>query len=340
MNTITEEKIAAIRREKPRLGLIFGLLAGAGFALTAWGLDANQLAQAHAYLPWGKFIAGLVICLVVGGFTGWVASRLDSSLWAAFLWALVGCTFTIGLSWLAYKGFLSLFNWFYPDLASQMDYASNPAITLLTGIAVVASGILGIGVGIAQIIQVESALAGVNPFQRLVRLAMGALIFAIAGAISSSLVQTKLAEPVLQVNDALVYAREHRGQILEIKEARKYGLTALRALGDLQYQPYRLVVSSYDEYLSMIWVMLDFGDVQTRCSVLEKTLSYCESPPEIAASSSSGNSVSIPGPQPTGIPSAVPTSTPAGSSTDTASGEQVNPPENIPPPTDPALDSV
>ena len=76
MKTISDEKIAAIRREKQRLGILYGILAGAGYAITAWGLDAYQLAQANAYLPWGRFALGLAVSLALGGLAGWLASRL------------------------------------------------------------------------------------------------------------------------------------------------------------------------------------------------------------------------------------------------------------------------
>ena len=279
MNTINAQKIRAIRRDRQRLGILYGLLAGTGFALSAWAIDASQLAEAHAYLPWGNFVAGWIAALILGGLAGWLTARLNSVLIGAIVWAALGSLLTLGVSWLAYQGAIPLFEQFYPEIASKMDYALNPAIEIRTGIAVVVSGLIGIAVGIAELNQLDSALAGTNLFQRLISLVAGLVIFGVAGLIANNLILSNLRQPVITVNNALVYAQEHRGQTLEIHEARQHGQTALRALGDLAYQPYRLYVSSFDEYLSMIWVTLDFGGVHTRCSVLEQTLSYCETPP-------------------------------------------------------------
>lgn len=311
MNTISEEKIAAIRREKQGLGVLYGLLAGIGFAVTAWGLDATQLAQANAYLPWGKFVAGLIGCLILGGLAGWLTTHLDSSLWAVLIWFLVGSAIAVGTAWLTYQGFVHLFDWFYPALAGKLSYTLNPAIQIRTGIAALVSGLVGIAVGLSQINQVDSALAGIYPLQRLVSLSVGVIIFGIAGLITNGLVQANLREPVIQLNNALVYAQEHRGETIEIHEARQHGQTAVRTLGELQFQPYRLVVSSFDEYLSMIWVMIDFRELQTRCAVLEQNLTYCEAQPGVTKSSVSRQTQSRPTITNSGAPTAIQTKNPS-----------------------------
>ncbi len=325
MNTINAQKISAIRRDRQRLGVLYGLLAGTGFALTAWAIDASQLAEAHAFLPWGKFVAGWIAALILGGLAGWLTARLNSVLIGAMVWAALGSLLTLGVSWLAYQGAIPLFEQFYPEIASKMDYALNPAIEIRTGIAVVVSGLIGIAVGIAELNQLDSALAGANLFQRLISLVAGLVIFGVAGLIANNLIQSNLRQPVITVNNALVYAQEHRGQTLEIHEARQHGQTALRSLGDLAYQPYRLYVSSFDEYLSMIWVTLDFGDVHTRCSVLEKTLSYCETPPGVKPKS--------PGEQPSSSTGAL-TATP---SSEAQTLESASPAGPVDPAADPAI---
>lgn len=320
MNTINAQKISAIRRDRQRLGVLYGLLAGTGFALSAWAIDASQLAEAHAYLPWSKFAAGWIAALILGGLAGWLTARLNTALAAGIIWAAVGSLLTLATGWLAYQGILRLFDQFYPEIASQLDYSLNPAIEIRTWIAVVVSGLIGIAVGIVELNQVDSALAGANPFQRLASLSLGLVVFGFAGLVANNLILSNLRQPVITVNNALVYAQDHRGQTLEIHEARQHGQTALRALGELQYQPYRLYVSSFDEYLSMIWVTLDFGEVQTRCSVLEKTLSYCETPPGIKPenpgeqpSSSTGALTTTPSSGVQTVEPASPTSSPAGS---------------------------
>ena len=286
MKTISEEKIAAIRREKQRLGILYGILAGTGYALTAWGLDAYQLAQANAYLPWGRFTFGLAACLVLGGLAGWLASRLDNGLVAALIWSLVGCVLAIGMGWLAFQGYPYLLNWFYPELASQVEFSTNAAIQIRTGIAALVSALLGGAVGLFQLNLIDSALLGTYPIQRILSLWLGVIPFAAAGLIAGNgLIHTNLRDPIIQVHSALQYAQEHRGQEVDIYQAREHGQTAVRALGDLQYQPYHLAINSYDEYLSLVWVMVDFGEIQTRCSVLEKKLNYCEKPAGITATS-------------------------------------------------------
>ncbi len=71
---------AAVVSDRRKAGLRFGLIAGASFALGAWGIDAAGLLQSHALIPWLKLVLGLVVALPVGSLAGWLAVRLGKTL--------------------------------------------------------------------------------------------------------------------------------------------------------------------------------------------------------------------------------------------------------------------
>jgi hypothetical protein len=73
-----------------KAGIAYGLIFSLGFALVFWVPDALQLQQASGYLPWAKLIIGLILCLPIGGLTGWLAIRARWSLVSALIWTLGG----------------------------------------------------------------------------------------------------------------------------------------------------------------------------------------------------------------------------------------------------------
>src|SRR4030065_2140159 len=73
-----------VKRQRLRLGLIYGMVAGLAFALLTWGLDAWLLVRANATYPWVKFIPGVIICINSGGLAGWLTMLFEKHGMALF----------------------------------------------------------------------------------------------------------------------------------------------------------------------------------------------------------------------------------------------------------------
>ena len=88
---------ADVLHSKYMYGVWYGVVVGLAFAIFAWGVDAYKLDQMNALHPWLKFAVGVLPCLLLGAFTGWLSARLDKPLIAMFLWVATAAVFT----WLA-----------------------------------------------------------------------------------------------------------------------------------------------------------------------------------------------------------------------------------------------
>jgi hypothetical protein len=61
-----------VKAENQRIGLAFGLLMGMVFVLGAWGIDAYEMWQASAELPWLRLALGAVLVVPLSGLVGWL----------------------------------------------------------------------------------------------------------------------------------------------------------------------------------------------------------------------------------------------------------------------------
>ncbi len=95
---------APFARKKQRIGFFYGLVAGAVLSMTAWGVDAIQLAGAHVSFPFTKFLPGLIICALAGGIVGWLSIRIGHWLASIILWILLAVLAVWLVLWLPVNG--------------------------------------------------------------------------------------------------------------------------------------------------------------------------------------------------------------------------------------------
>lgn len=87
-----------------RLGLINGLLIGVALGLGAWGLELLKILRLPVQLVLPALIAGFVAVVLLGGFVGWVTSRVGNTLITAILWTILGAAVVLIMGYLPYNG--------------------------------------------------------------------------------------------------------------------------------------------------------------------------------------------------------------------------------------------
>ena len=102
-----------VLRAKYQFGTWFGAAMGFVFAIATWGLDAYWLAIANGLLPWLKFLAGAILCMIVGGITGRFSAQMDKPLLSMFFWLITAIFF----AWLIVALPLQIF----PGLLSSLS---------------------------------------------------------------------------------------------------------------------------------------------------------------------------------------------------------------------------
>jgi hypothetical protein len=315
----------SLKADKRLNGLIYGALAGFSFALATWGWDASELAGAGAILPWVKLVAGALVTTLLGLLAGWLAARIDNTVASALLWLAVGVIFTYLAGVLPYQGVTLAQNWLTPEIAERTNYQWTGASQTRMWIALLTVALAMLFVGIFELVLIDAATTSTSFSFRW--LALGACIPMtwLGGYIGADLqINKPLREPVLATHSTLEFARANEGQVIDRLLARDMRVSALRSLSNVIYGPYRLVLGSYDEFLSQVTILVDFNGAWARCITVEGNLVFCEaideaakapagtSPIQISSAKTGGQSSSAPQPTPqTGSQSGilVPTST-------------------------------
>src|SRR5688500_16240570 len=148
----------AILRSKHIFGLWFGVALGLTFSIFAWGIDAFLLNRMNGLFPWLKFLGGVIPCVVVGGFIGWLSARLDKPLFAMLLWAAAASVFawlTVSLPLQITPRILSLADAGIKDL---LHYTNYEAFSIRFGVAYIW---IAIFVSLAGLLQIHLSVSDV-----------------------------------------------------------------------------------------------------------------------------------------------------------------------------------
>jgi hypothetical protein len=194
-------------------GLIYGLIFGMGFAAVFWLPDMFQLLQASVYLAWAKLPIGLITCLPLGMFAGWLAARSGRAWVGTLIWVIAGA----GIMWIAghipYDGvsFIASLGDSYPISRIMYPFSSQAAALTSVGMAV---GILcGFFTGLIQAIVIERAWDRSSSANRLSRrsllvLSWGLIPAILLGFYADYATQAPIRRPLVDVAWAIDMARD------------------------------------------------------------------------------------------------------------------------------------
>jgi hypothetical protein len=257
-------------------GLWFGITLGFLFSVFSWGIDAYRLQQMHAFAPWLKFLTGMLPCVVAGGFTGWLAARLDKPILALVLWAVTGLLF----AWLAVNLPLQiaprLLNIIEPDTQGLLRYTYYQEFSARFGIAYFWLAIFISLAGLMQIPLSDSAVFATSFFGRISPMLVVMILMMIAGISMDNLNNEKLRSPVDTVDSAVQFSLDHQGQKIDPAVYRQLHLASLRTVQDVIGPERKFVVSGYDSLLEQVQVLGRFGNAWVECEIFYNQLLSCE----------------------------------------------------------------
>lgn len=264
-----------ILRLKRRVGMVYGLMLGLAFAVSAWGVDGYLLSQAHAMYPWLKFTIGAVLCAALGGFVGWLVARLEKAILAPIFYLGLSFVFAWLVISLPFQIFPRVVAWLDPETGRLLDYVFYENFNSRLAIAFVWVGMFVTLAGILQIPLAEPAAFSTSIFGRIAPLIVCTVIVIINGTIVDSINNEPLRTPVLEIEDTIQFAVEHRGQEVDRAVSRAMHLASLRSVQDVIDEPRRLIVRYYDEWLGQVNVLVRFGDTWADCVTSYGQPSFC-----------------------------------------------------------------
>jgi hypothetical protein len=257
-----------------RYGLFYGVMVGLAFAAWAWGMDAFLLNQAHAFLPWLKFIAGLLVCVPVSGLAGWLAMRVERGWFSALVWLVAGSI----LAWLSVALPLQLapqIQRLFQTVPGEMPGAIYEDLLIRVGLAYAWVAIFVLIAGLIELPMGESATFSTSLFGKLGPSLVCIALMGIGGFLVDGLNNQPFRDPLLLTNTTIQFAVDHQGQQIDSKLSRDMHLASLRTVSDLINEPRQLFVGEYDRGLGEIHVLVKFGGEWVDCLTVYGQMSNC-----------------------------------------------------------------
>ncbi len=276
INTIIINMAAPFVRKKHRIGFFYGLVAGAVFSMTAWGIDAIQLAGARVAFPFMKFLPALLICALAGGVVGWLSIRIGHWLASIILWLLLAFLAVWLVLWLPIGGSAQLLRWLSPNLVHWMEYGSVDGLVQFRVIGLIVIGIPCLLCGIVENNLVEQTMSAQGVGGWIAMLRVGALLLGAAGFAADELINRHFREPAQALDQMLDFAAEYQGKAVEKTLARRMRLSVAKPLGNLVEKPRRMTLIAYDSMLGQMDYLVDFRGTWARCKVIYSQPTQCD----------------------------------------------------------------
>jgi hypothetical protein len=266
-----------VLRAKHTYGMWFGIALGLTFSIFAWGIDAYRLDQINGLYPWLKFLGGAIPCMIVGGFAGWLAARLDKPIFGLLLWAVAASVFawlTVSLPLQITPRLLSLLE---PDLKDLLHYTYYPeAFMSRFGVAYAWLIIFVSIAGLLQIPLSDSAVFSTSFFGKISPMLVTLVLMAICGTIVDSLNNELLRAPVSALDTTIQFAIDNRGKEIDPLKSRQMHLAALRTVENLITPERRFIVSGYNAFLEEVQVLARFEKGWVECKLISNQLISCK----------------------------------------------------------------
>ena len=259
---------ADIRRSKYIFGIWFGLVVGLTFSIFAWGVDAYKLARINGLYPWLKFLVGVLPCLGVGGFTGWVSARIGKPALALLFWAIAASVFawlTVSLPLQITPRVLILLD---PALKDLLHYTYYEQFSFRFGIAYAWLALFAALAGLLQIALSDSAVFSASVFGKISPMLVTMILMAIGGSTMDNLNNELLRGPIDAINSTTQFFIAHQGEHIEPIQTRQMHLASLRTVQDLVTPERKFIISGYDEFLGDVQVLARFQKAWVECEVL------------------------------------------------------------------------
>ncbi len=267
---------APFARKKQRIGFFYGLVAGAVLSMTAWGIDAIQLAGAHVSFPFTKFLPGLIICALAGGIVGWLSIRIGHWLASIILWVLLAVLAVWLVLWLPVEGSVQILRWLSPNLVHWIEYPPIDRLGQFRVIGLIVIGIPCLLCGIVENNLVDQTLSAQGVGGWIAMLLVAALLLGAAGFAADELLNRHFRESAQALNQTLAFAAENQGKAVEKTLARRMRLSVVKQLGNLVTNPHEMTLIAYDSTLGQMDYLVDFRGTWARCKVIYAQPTQCD----------------------------------------------------------------
>ncbi len=273
-NMETRKRILRLKRN---FGIIYGVAAGIAFALASWCWDAYILSASHAYYPWTMLVVGVIFCSAIGGSSGWLTARFESSLLGALFWVVASAGFAWLMVALPLKIVPSIVSVLNPQFGALLSYEAGSGFTFRLGAALMWILPFALLVGVTQIPISEPAIFTVSFLGRVSPLFFSILLMGISGVFTDNLINAHFRDAVVSLDTTIEFVVDNRGnENVDQGLSRRLHTRALWGVDEYVSQSRRLFVRSYDESFGEFHVLVKFDEHWVDCLVLYNQPNTCE----------------------------------------------------------------
>ena len=241
--------------------MLYGMTAGIAFAVASWGRDGFMLNASNAYLPWVMLITGLTFCAVIGGITGWLTARSESSLLGVVFWLTSSLFFAWIMVTLPLQINPFIVSKLDPQLGALLNYEKGMEFVFRFGVSLAWVLPFTLIVGVTQLPITEPAVFSTSIFGKIAPLFFCIMVMSISGVITDTLINSHFRASIAAVDNAIQFVLDNKNnENVDKVLAREVHARALNTVEEYVQESRYLFVGSYDELLGEIHVLVKFGD--------------------------------------------------------------------------------
>jgi hypothetical protein len=246
---------------KRKFGMLYGMTAGIAFAVASWGRDGFMLNASHAYLPWVMLITGLTFCAVIGGITGWLTARSESSLLGVVFWLISSIFFAWIMVTLPLQINPFIVSKLDPQLGALLNYEKGMEFVFRFGVSLAWVLPFTLIVGVTQLPITEPAVFSTSIFGKIAPLFFCIVVMSISGVITDTLINSHFRASIVSMDNAIQFVLDNKNnENVDKVLAREVHARSLNTVEEYVQESRYLFVGSYDELLGEIHVLVKFGD--------------------------------------------------------------------------------
>ena len=265
-----------------RLGLLNGLIIGLGLGLGAWGLEAWRVSRLPTTAQLPTLLLGLGLIVLLGGFVGWLSSRIARTPITVLLWAVTAVLAMLLMGYLPYYG-RTLVVWLsdarFRGLAVFPNTREGGTIGLVLGglLIILVLAILGL----LQSYRLEGIASEAGHRGRVNGRAWRALLLPLplvflAALITQNMMANPTAPAIGVVNQAIRVAQDYDGDLRTLNLGDGISYAALRPVQEAIDGDFKLSVVDVNPLNATVIVRADFDNgAWVYCRVINGQLSFC-----------------------------------------------------------------
>jgi hypothetical protein len=258
-----------IIRLKQKFGLLYGAMAGIAFASASWGMDGYMLSKSHAYFPWVMLITGMGLSAVVGGVTGWITARSESSLLGVVFWIISSLFFAWLMVALPLQINPYIVSKFDPQLGALLNYEKNIEFAFRFGVSLAWIIPFMLIIGVTQLPISEPAVFSTSIFGKIAPILFCIVVMSISGVITDNLINSHFRSAITALDATIQFVLDNKNnENVDKTLSQQLHARSLTTVAEYVQESRHLFVSSYDEYLGDLNVLVKFEDQWVDCTVL------------------------------------------------------------------------